>query len=152
MSVRFPDDFNLADYWLYDRLRDGKGDKVALRFGDRAWTYAEVAERSQALARHFTVEEMQRVNYVPEADWLALAEAGERLLREGKPPASAEAAALVRQWLGIMARLSRGDAALTAKMIASMRAEPVLAAASAVPPAVRDYLRRAHAALDPHAT
>ncbi len=51
MSVRFPDDFNLADYWLFDRLREGKGDKVALRFGDRSWTYAEVAERSRALAR-----------------------------------------------------------------------------------------------------
>ena len=26
-------------------IAEGKGDKVALRFGDRAWTYAEVAER-----------------------------------------------------------------------------------------------------------
>ena len=48
----FPEDFNLADYWLFDRLADGKGDKVALRFGDRAWTYAEVADRSRALARY----------------------------------------------------------------------------------------------------
>ena len=44
-SVTFPDDFNLADYFLFDRVREGKGDKVALRFGDRAWTYAEVADR-----------------------------------------------------------------------------------------------------------
>lgn len=50
-DVRFPDEFNLADYWLFDRLREGKGDKVALRFGDRSWTYAEVADRSRALAR-----------------------------------------------------------------------------------------------------
>jgi len=49
----FPDDFNLADYWLFDRLREGKGDRVALRFGDRSWTYAEVAERARALARFF---------------------------------------------------------------------------------------------------
>jgi benzoate-CoA ligase family protein len=45
------DAFNLADYWLFDRIRDGLGDKVAIRFGDRAWTYAEVADRSAALAR-----------------------------------------------------------------------------------------------------
>ncbi|TMQ10147.1 MAG: benzoate-CoA ligase family protein, partial [Deltaproteobacteria bacterium] len=32
-------------------LREGKGDKVALRFGERTWTYAEVAARSRALAR-----------------------------------------------------------------------------------------------------
>ena len=49
--VRFPDSFNLADYWLYDRVRDGRGDHVAVRMGDRTWTYAEVAEKSQALAR-----------------------------------------------------------------------------------------------------
>ncbi|MEJ7601486.1 MAG: benzoate-CoA ligase family protein [Kofleriaceae bacterium] len=48
----FPEQFNLADYWLFDRLADGKGDNIALRFGDLAWTYAEVAERSRALARY----------------------------------------------------------------------------------------------------
>lgn len=48
-----PEDFNLADYFLFDREREGKGAKVALRFGDRQWTYAEVADRSRALARYF---------------------------------------------------------------------------------------------------
>jgi benzoate-CoA ligase family protein len=49
-SPTFPDDFNLADYFLFDREREGRGDKVAIRFGDRAWTYAEVAARSRRLA------------------------------------------------------------------------------------------------------
>ncbi len=53
MSVTFPDDFNLADYWLFDRLKEGKGTKVAVRFGDRAWTYQQVTDRSRALARAF---------------------------------------------------------------------------------------------------
>jgi benzoate-CoA ligase family protein len=48
----FPDDFNLADYLLFDREREGKGGKVALRFGDRTWTYSDVADRSRALARY----------------------------------------------------------------------------------------------------
>ena len=52
MTTTFPEDFNLADYWLFAREREGKGDKVALRFGDRSWTYAEVAERSRSLARY----------------------------------------------------------------------------------------------------
>ena len=47
----FPDDLSLANYFLFDRLREGKGDKVALRFGDRSWTYQQVADRSRALAR-----------------------------------------------------------------------------------------------------
>jgi benzoate-CoA ligase family protein len=50
-GAAFPDDFNLADYFLFDREREGRGDKVAIRFGDRSWTYAEVAARSRALAR-----------------------------------------------------------------------------------------------------
>ncbi|HEY5921927.1 MAG TPA: benzoate-CoA ligase family protein [Kofleriaceae bacterium] len=50
-DVRFPDEFNLADYWLFDRIKEGKGGKVALRWGDRSYTYSEVADRSRALAR-----------------------------------------------------------------------------------------------------
>ncbi len=50
MDVRFPDRFNLADYFLFDRLAEGLGDHVAVRFGDRAWTYADVADRSARVA------------------------------------------------------------------------------------------------------
>ena len=46
----FPDDLNLADYFLFDREREGRGDKIAIRFGERAWTYADVAARSRRLA------------------------------------------------------------------------------------------------------
>ncbi len=58
----FPEELNLADYFLFDRVAEGKGDKVAIRFGDRSWTYADVAERSSALAKylvdaHLTPEE-----------------------------------------------------------------------------------------------
>ncbi|HEX7667507.1 MAG TPA: AMP-binding protein, partial [Polyangiaceae bacterium] len=46
----FPDDFNLADYFLLQRLDEGLGEKVALRFGDRTWTYAELAGKSLAFS------------------------------------------------------------------------------------------------------
>lgn len=49
--VTFPETFSLADYFLFDRLRDGLGERTAIRFGTRAYTYAEVASRSRALAR-----------------------------------------------------------------------------------------------------
>lgn len=45
----FPDVFNLADYFLFDRLREGLGDEVAVRFGERAYRYAEVADRAERL-------------------------------------------------------------------------------------------------------
>jgi benzoate-CoA ligase family protein len=47
----FPDEFNLADYLLLDRIREGRGGRVALRFGERTWTYDDVAHRSLSLAR-----------------------------------------------------------------------------------------------------
>ncbi|HEY1959770.1 MAG TPA: benzoate-CoA ligase family protein [Polyangiaceae bacterium] len=46
----FPETFNLADYFLFDRLAEGLGDTVAIRFGDRSWTYAEVAQKTRAFA------------------------------------------------------------------------------------------------------
>jgi benzoate-CoA ligase family protein len=51
--VTFPEEFNLADYFLFERLREGRGGRVALRFGDRSWTYDEVAQRTRALACAF---------------------------------------------------------------------------------------------------
>ena len=44
-----PETFNLADYYLDQRLREGHGDRVALRLDDRRLTYREV----QALADRF---------------------------------------------------------------------------------------------------
>jgi acyl-coenzyme A synthetase/AMP-(fatty) acid ligase len=46
----FPEQFNLADYFLFDREREGRADRIAIRFGDRAWSYGQVAARSRALA------------------------------------------------------------------------------------------------------
>lgn len=51
-TPRFPDDFNLADYFLFDRLAEGLGERTALLFGDRVFTYAQVAERVRALQSH----------------------------------------------------------------------------------------------------
>ena len=50
-AVVFPEAFNLADYFVFDRIRDGKGDNVALRFGKRSWSYAQVAELFQVSVR-----------------------------------------------------------------------------------------------------
>lgn len=44
--------FNLADYFLFDRITEGLGTETALLFGERRQTYAEVADDTRALAAH----------------------------------------------------------------------------------------------------
>jgi benzoate-CoA ligase family protein len=49
----FPEELNLANYFLFDRLDEGLGDKVAVLFGEQKQTYAEVADRVRALRGFF---------------------------------------------------------------------------------------------------
>ncbi|MBI3928346.1 MAG: benzoate-CoA ligase family protein [Armatimonadetes bacterium] len=41
-----PEQFNISDHFLDDRLAEGRGDRIALRVGDRAYSYREVSELS----------------------------------------------------------------------------------------------------------
>jgi len=50
----FPENFNIADYFLYDRLKEGLGSKKAVLFGDRSYSYDEVASHSRALANRLS--------------------------------------------------------------------------------------------------
>jgi acyl-coenzyme A synthetase/AMP-(fatty) acid ligase len=56
----FPREFNLADYFLFDRLSEGLGDKVAILFGEQRHTYDEVAERVRSLRAFFTMTGLAR--------------------------------------------------------------------------------------------
>src|SRR5262245_10913792 len=46
MSITFPEQFNMADYFLYHNLDEGRENKVCLYFEDRRWTYGEIASMS----------------------------------------------------------------------------------------------------------
>jgi benzoate-CoA ligase family protein len=51
-TIRFPEAFNLADYFLDARVREGRGDRIALvsaTEGSR-WTYAQVQEDANRMA------------------------------------------------------------------------------------------------------
>ena len=52
MTPEFPYQFNLADYFLYDRLAEGLADKAAVLYGERRYSYGEVAQRSAALGAY----------------------------------------------------------------------------------------------------
>jgi acyl-coenzyme A synthetase/AMP-(fatty) acid ligase len=57
---KFPHEFNLADYFLFDRLSEGLGDKVAILFGEERYTYAGVAERVRCLRGFFAITGLAR--------------------------------------------------------------------------------------------
>ncbi len=46
MPVEFPEKFNLADYFLYHNLEEGRENKTCLYFEDQTYTYGEVARMS----------------------------------------------------------------------------------------------------------
>ena len=48
-TPKFPEEFNLADHFLFARSREGAGARVAVRFGALSWTYDEVATRTRQL-------------------------------------------------------------------------------------------------------
>lgn len=55
---------NIADHFLGDRLREGRGDRVALRLDDGSRTYADVAREAARVAdalRHLGVRQEERV-------------------------------------------------------------------------------------------
>jgi acyl-CoA synthetase (AMP-forming)/AMP-acid ligase II len=51
-EIEFPDRFNLADYFLYDRLEEGLAGKTAIRYGERHYSYAAVADRAAKLGSY----------------------------------------------------------------------------------------------------
>lgn len=46
MNVSFPERFNMADYFLYHNLEEGRENKVCLYFEDHHWTYGAAARLS----------------------------------------------------------------------------------------------------------
>src|SRR6267378_7714885 len=46
MDIQFPERFNMADYFLYHNLEEGRENKTCLYFEDQTWTYAEAARMS----------------------------------------------------------------------------------------------------------
>src|SRR6185503_16705338 len=64
MRIDFPEKFNMADYFLYHNLEDGRENKVCLHYEDLSYTYGEVARLSNRVGntlRSFGVEMEDRI-------------------------------------------------------------------------------------------
>src|ERR1051326_5490113 len=76
MTVSFPERFNMADYFLYHNLEEGRENKTCLYFEEQTWTYGEAARLSNRAGnalRELGVEIEDRVLIVlpdcPEFVW-----------------------------------------------------------------------------------
>src|SRR5712691_11299158 len=74
--IDFPERFNMADYFLYHNLEEGRENKVCLYFEDQTFTYGEAAQMSNRAGnalREVGVEMEDRVLIVlpdgPEFVW-----------------------------------------------------------------------------------
>ncbi|MES2936958.1 MAG: MerR family transcriptional regulator [Pseudomonadota bacterium] len=105
--------------------------------------------RMQALARHFTQQELERFRPAPEEHWRAVQEEGSRLLLAGHAAGSTQARALAARWLGLLDGLVGHDPVLLRKLLHANAAEPLLAAGSPLDADLRAWLL---ASLDPHVT
>ena len=76
MNPEFPEHFNMANYFLYHNLEEGRENKVCLYFEDQTFTYGETARMSNRtgnVLREFGIEVEDRVLIVlpdcPEFVW-----------------------------------------------------------------------------------
>src|SRR5690242_15160210 len=85
MRITFPEQFNMATYYLDDRIKEGRGDKVAVYYEDRQYTYREVQQMTNQVGNvllGLDVEMEDRVLMVlPDsiefvATWFAIAKIG----------------------------------------------------------------------------
>ena len=76
MTVSFPERFNMADYFLYHNVEEGRENKICLYFEDQTWTYGDavrLSNRAGNVLRELGVEIEDRVLMVlpdcPEFVW-----------------------------------------------------------------------------------
>lgn len=64
MIPQFPERFNMADYFLYHNLEEGREHRICLYFGDQRFSYADTARKSNRVGntlREFGLEMEDRV-------------------------------------------------------------------------------------------
>jgi benzoate-CoA ligase len=76
MNINFPERFNMADYFLYQNLEEGRENKTCLYFEEQTWTYGDTARMSNRVGnalRELGVDAEDRVLIVlpdgPEFVW-----------------------------------------------------------------------------------
>ncbi|MDQ0573323.1 DNA-binding transcriptional MerR regulator [Variovorax paradoxus] len=142
--------FDLIERWgeMYRRepvARRGDGPSAELiAYIDKA-----IGLRLAALLRHLSTGDLARLGRPPDEEWRRLAGELAGLQARGVSPRDEAVQAIALAWVRLFDAFTGHDPALAARLMKAMAAEPVLQAAAATAPAVRDYLLRAIALLQP---
>jgi DNA-binding transcriptional MerR regulator len=141
-------DFDLIDRWgrMYQQE---PGARALPGPGIAMVRYIEPAtqRRFAAWLRHFSLAELSRLRWVPQARRQALADALQVLVDQVVPPQDPRARALAAQAHVQALEGMGGDTALAERLAQAMAAEPLLRAGATLPAPLRDYLAAVAAAL-----
>lgn len=64
MSVNFPEQFNMADYFLYHNIEEGRENKTCLYYEDQSWTYGDTARMSNRVGNALRELELEAENRI----------------------------------------------------------------------------------------
>lgn len=101
--------------------------------------------RTALLCKYLSQEELRGLGRVPLSEWQALQQKASALIEAGKPPGSAPAARVARQWSAMIDRMVNHQPPVRARLLRANDTEPVLQAGLPLSDAVRAYLRQSYA-------
>ncbi|MBI2772829.1 MAG: MerR family transcriptional regulator [Burkholderiales bacterium] len=137
-------DFNLIERWgrmfrdepsAHGRNNAPEGDMID-------YVTRGVDVRMALMGKYLSPQQLRRIGKVAPAEWRALEDSVNGLLRGGVPPQSPAAKEAAACWQGLVGRLAGGDAEMGAALRAAWAAEPLLAAGSSLSAPVRAYLAK----------
>lgn len=99
-----------------------------------------IALRLAALRRHFTTDELNRLDGSTGPEWESLAAQGEKLLVKAVSPQAHAAQELLARYRELALRTAAQDMSLASKLAQAYASEPILALGHFVSPKLRAYL------------
>ena len=147
-------DFVLMERWgqMYQREPSAHGHKGGPPTDMLAFMESAVQIRLGLMLRYLTMDELHRIQPVPESEWAALNADARKLMAKRASPSGPQAQQLRNRWSALQDRLCGHDQAMRRKLLIAQREEPLLLAGSPLVAEVRDFLLQGEKTLDPHAT
>ena len=148
-------DTGLLERWrqMLQEQPASNSDRAGIDRETLAYIDAAIRLRLAALGRHLSPHDIERLDKTVHAEWGALVDRVQRLMKAGTTPEDPAARSAAEDWRRLLDRFTRHDAGLRQRLLKAYESETFLRAGEVVPPAVREFIHRAAAAaaLEPRA-